>query len=103
MSSKNLTTPTTTDNSLSPSTKLCRNTNFCLISKGIYLKQRNTSFAAPNPFIVNELDTCSRDLNSNFTLKDCLFGGVKLARNDHSNKYVYTGYCIGFDSCQEFS
>ena len=47
-------------------------------------------------FIVYELDRWSRDLNTNFTLKYCLFGV------DH-DKYVYTGYSIGFDSHSEFS
>ena len=45
----------------------------------------------------------SRNLNSNFTLKDSLFGGVKLARNADPDKYVYTSYGIGFDSRSEFS
>ena len=39
---------------------------------------------------------------SDFTLKDCLFGGVKLAKNADSDKEVYTGYDIGFDLCSEF-
>ena len=34
--------------------------------------------------------------NSNFTLKDCLFGGVKLAKNRDPNKYINTGYEFGF-------
>ena len=38
-----------------------------------------------------------------FYLKDCLFGGVKLARNVDLDKYVYTGYSIGFNSRSEFS
>ena len=39
-------------------------------------------------FIAYELDTWSRDLNSDFTLKHCLFGGVKLAKNaDQINVY----------------
>ena len=33
-----------------------------------------------NVFIAYELDTWSRDLKSDFTLKDCFFGGVKLAK-----------------------
>ena len=37
-----------------------------------------------------------------FTLKDCLFGGVKLAKNAEWDKYVYSGYGIGFDSGSEF-
>ena len=36
-----------------------------------------------------------------FYLKDCLFGGVKLAKNANPDKYVYSGYGIGFDSRSE--
>ena len=35
--------------------------------------------------------------------KNCLFGGVKLAKNADPDKYVYSGYSIGFDSCSKFS
>ena len=49
-------------------------------------------------FIVDKLDTCSQDLNSDFTLKSCLFGGIKLAKNAGPDKYVYKGSGIGFDS-----
>ena len=41
--------------------------------------------------------------NTDFTLKDCLFGGVKLSKNTDPDKYVYTGYGIGFDSRSVFS
>ena len=54
-------------------------------------------------FIIYEFDTWSRDLNSDFTLKDSLLGGVKLAKNSDPDKYVYSGYGIGFDSHSEFS
>ena len=50
-----------------------------------------------------ELDTWSRDLNSDFTLKACLFVCVKLAKNADPGKYAYTGYGTGFDSLSEFS
>ena len=39
LSAEKLTTPTTTDNSLSPSFKWYRNSNFCLVFKGRCLKQ----------------------------------------------------------------
>ena len=42
-------------------------------------------------------------MNSDFTLKGCLFGGVKLAKNADPDKYVYIGYGIGFDLPSEFS
>ena len=45
----------------------------------------------------------SQDLNLNFTLKDCLFGGVKLARDPDPDKYVYGDCGIGFNSRSELS
>ena len=42
-------------------------------------------------------------MNSDFTLKDCLFGGVTLAKNADPYKHVHTVYGIRFDSCSEFS
>ena len=56
-----------------------------------------------NLFIVYELDTWSRDSNSDFTLKDCLFGAVKLSTNTDPDKHVYTGYGIVFNLRSEFS
>ena len=47
-------------------------------------------------FYVYELDTWSRDLNSDFTLKDCLFRDVNLAKNADPDKYIYTGYSIQY-------
>ena len=35
-------------------------------------------------------------------MKDCLRGGVNLAKNANPDKYVYTGYGIGFDSRSKF-
>ena len=43
------------------------------------------------------------DLNADFTLKDCLFRGVKLANNAHPDNCAYTGYGIGFDSSSKLS
>ena len=63
-----------------------------LVFKENCLKQKNATFTTPNRiffFIVYELDTWSRDLNSNFTLKDCLFGGVKLAKNSDPGINTY--------------
>ena len=105
LSDKKLATPTTTDNSLSPSINWYDNSKFCLIFKGSCLKQKNATFTPTNRinfFIVYELNTWSRDLNSHFSLKGCLFGGVKLYKNADPDKYVYTGYGIGFHSSSEF-
>ena len=64
------------------------------------LKQEDKAAFTPkdvvNLFIVYELDTWSPDLNTEFTLKDCLFGAVKLTKNVGTDKY--SGYGIGFDS-----
>ena len=97
MSAKKLTIPTSTDNSLSLSIKWYRNSNFCLVFK-VFTSPSRIIF-----FIVYELDTCSRDLNSDSTLKACLFGGVKVTKNADPDKYVYSGYGIGFDLRSEFS
>ena len=84
--------------------KVCQPKNLLLLPLLliVFLHQLNgTSFTPPNIiifFIVYELGTWSRDLNSDFTLKDCLFGDVKLTKNANPDKYVYTGYGIGFNS-----
>ena len=104
MSAKKRTTPATTDNSLSPSIKWYGNPKFCLVFKESCLIQKITISNSLNRiklFTVYELDTWSWDLYSDYTLKDCLFGGVKLAKNAYLDKHVYNGYGIGFDSRRE--
>ena len=39
-----------------------------------------------------------RNLNTDFTLKNCLFGFVKLTKNFDPDKYKHSSYGIGFDS-----
>ena len=43
-----------------------------------------------------------RNLSTDFTLGNRLFGSVKLTKNADVDKYDYTGYGIGFDSRSEF-
>ena len=43
-----------------------------------------------------------RNLNTDFTLVNCLFASVKLTKNADLDKYKYTGYAIGFDSRLNF-
>ena len=53
------------------------------------MKQKKAPFTPPNRtifFTVYELDIWLQDLSSNFTFKDCLFGGVKLAKNSDPDK-----------------
>ena len=57
--------------------------------KGSFFKQKDATFTRPNIFFYN--------LNSDFTVKDCLFRGVKIAKNPDPDKHVYSSYGIGFD------
>ena len=56
-----------------------------------------------NIYISYTLDRWSRDLNTDFTLNNCLFGSVKLTKNAGSDKYKYSVYGIGFDSRSKIS
>ena len=62
--------------------------NFCSIFKGSSLKQKNATSTPPN--IIH------------FLIFLFLFGG-KLAKNADPDKYIYSGYGIGFNFCWEFS
>ena len=53
-------------------------------------------------FVVCELNTWSRDLNSDFTFKCWLLRSVKLTNNADPDKCKCSGYDIIFDSCSEF-
>ena len=68
------------------------------------LKTKNATFTPSNRInflIVNKLDAWLRDFNFHVTLKDCLFGGVKLAKDTDPDKCVHSGYGIGFDLQRE--
>ena len=72
--------------------------DFCLIFKRSCSKQKTDFFSPPNIiilFTVHKLDAWGLNLNSDLTLKDCLCGSVKLAKNADSDKYVCSGYVIG--------
>ena len=72
-----LTAPTTTDNSFKKKKKKKK-------------KKRNSKQNIYIFFIVYELSKWSQDLNSDFTVKDCLFGSDVLAKNARPDKYVYS-------------
>ena len=82
------------------------NTRIRLKFRGSCLKQGDKVPFTPNTvvnlFIVYELERWLRNLNSDFTLKDCLFEAVKLTINADPDKYKYSGYSIGFDSRSDF-
>ena len=50
-----------------------------------------------NLYIVYELNTWLRNPINNFTIKNCLFGTVKLERNAIKSKFTYNGRGIAFD------
>ena len=51
-----------------------------------------------NLLIVYELNSCFLDLETDFTLVGCLFGGVKITKNAITDKYSYSGYGIEFNT-----
>ena len=55
-----------------------------------------------NLYISYTISPQLRNLNSDFTLGNCLFGSVKLTKNVDLDKYKYLGYAIGFYSRSEF-
>ena len=50
-----------------------------------------------NLCIVYELNNWPRNPTNSFSLKNCLFGTVKLVRNAIKNKFTYNGWGITFD------
>ena len=44
-----------------------------------------------------------KNLNTGFTLRNSLFGSVKLTKNADPDKYKYSSFGIGFGSCSESS
>ena len=62
-----------------------------------------TSNIVVNLFIIYELDSWPRYLNTDVTVGGCLFGVVKLTKIADPEKYVYSGYGVGFDTQIEYS
>ena len=58
---------------------------------------------AVNLYIGYKLGTRSRDLNTDFTLHNSLFGAVKLTKNSNPDKSGYSDYGIGFDARSQIS
>ena len=69
----------------------------CLIKNNI-----STPKMLRNLYIFYILNPWLRNLNTDFTLNNCLFGSVKLTRNADQDKYKYVVYGRGLDSCSEF-
>ena len=105
MSQENIKNSHTSDTTFSP--KLYNKYTFDRVEfKGICLRQDSVSFLhkkVVNLYISYKLDTWSKDSNKDFTLGICLFGAVKLTKNADPDKYKYSSYGTGFDSCSQFS
>ena len=69
---------------------------YCLINN-IYIPKK-----VINIYISYRLSPWLRNLNTDFTLKSCLFGSVKLTKNANPDKYKSSGYSIEFNSRLEF-
>ena len=69
----------------------------CLIKDNIFILKK-----VINLYIPYKLNPQLRNLNTDFTLNNCLYGSVKLTKNGDLDKYKYSGYSIGFDSRSEF-
>ena len=101
LSNEKVTNPYITNKILSPKL-LWNKSRLRLRLGGSHLKQEDATPSTPNSvanlFIAWELNIWSRDLDTNFTLKDCLFGTLKPNKNADPDKYSYSGYGTGFDS-----
>ena len=70
----------------------------CLINNNISIPKKVISVYIPD--IPNQWP---RDLNTDFSLGNYLFGSVRLTKNADLDQYKYSSYDIEFDSCLEFS
>ena len=70
----------------------------------LFLLKHNISIPKKviNLYISYTINLQLRNLNTDFTLGNCLFGFVKLTKNADRSKHKYSGYGIGFDSRSEF-
>ena len=102
MSKENIKIPPTSDNTFAQKVidsnqleKVIFNEN-CLIQEKIY----SIHDSAVNLYITFELDIWSRDLNSDFTLDNCLVGAMKLTKSVNPDKYGYNGYGLDLKHVQ---
>ena len=95
---------TTSESNFSPTLTNCyplsdiKFDGHCLINNN-----NDPSLSVVNFYIGYTLDQWSRDLDTNFTLGNCLFGSVKLTKNADLSKYKSSRYSTGFDFRLQFS
>ena len=59
-------------------------------------------FMYSNLCITFELNKWSKDLNTDFSLRNCLLGAVKIAKTTDPDRYKYSTYDIVFNSRYDF-
>ena len=104
LSAESIKPATTSDNDLTPALNYY-GTKTRLKFTGSCLKQPKVSYTygkVVNMYIVYELGASSSH-NNDLTIKKCLFGTVTFTKNTDIDKYVYSGYGIGFDRRSTFS
>ena len=89
-------TPTFVDHHILPDMNF---NGHCLIKNNISIPKKVINLC----YISYMLGPQLGNLNTDFTLSNCLFGSVKLSKNVDLDKYKYIGYGIGFDSRSECS
>ena len=98
MSEKNIKNVTKSDSNFAPifiDLNLLPDTNFnghCLAKINISIPKK-----VINLYISSKLNSQLRNINTDFTLNNCLFG----SKNANLDKYKYSGYGVGFDSRSE--
>ena len=93
------------DTSLAPTSGFENDGKRYFIFKGSCSKEdeaKNTFQKIINIHIVYNLES-NLNYNPDFTLENCLFGGVKITKNADVDKYKYSGYGIGFDGREVFT
>ena len=104
MSEENIENITKSDSNFAPifvEHHLLPDINFnghCLINNNITIPKN-----VINLYTFYTLSPWLRNLNTDFTLKNCLFRSVNLTKNADPDKYKYSGYGIRFDSRSELS
>ena len=90
------------NNSLAPTLKYTGK-RICVKFNGRCLKQDKITFnhgKTVNIYIFYDLKSNHNIFNP--TLQNCLFGAVKVTKNNEVDKYKYSGYGIGFNSKEIF-
>ena len=104
LSDESIKPPTTSDNSLSPLFDYLGN-KIRLKFNGSCLKQHKLTYTHQklvNIYIVYEIIVSSSN-NNGPTLRNSLFGAVRLTKDADIDRYRYSGYGIGFDRTGTFS